>query len=766
MQNQQNTGYSPQTIINQNNVGQLQLAWSTDVPGDAGTPVIWNSLVFITGGGAIRAVNETTGHIVWVADKNSDGLDFSTRVGVTIDAGDVFAATFSSQLVSLNATTGAVNWVVSVTSGIVGSMVTYDGPQATPLVYDGKVIVGETSGDVGARGVVRAFSENNGALLWTFYTVPPAPMNSTNQAAFGNTWGTNGTNGCQCAGGAVWNVPAVDPHTGIIYFATGNPYPLVKGYDYRTPNDADTNLCTDCVIGVNSTNGQMVWYFQEVPHDWGDHDEGMPVQLFNTTINGVQTEVVGDAGKAGYYFELNAHTGAPIYKVKVGIHLNENLTSQGLVYPGADGGVDTLSSYDPKTSMIYTMAWNSHQICKGNLALNTMRCVPQYTGLNSTLYGIDASTGTIVWNMNMSGYGGGVSSTNDIVFTSDGNHNFYALNAMTGAILWQHNDPSGGSQWNWGPPSITNGMVFETTLGNTSTGRIEAYAIVPSSISVMDDPFGVTHDTANDLIYVANYGSGSVSVISDARLAVLTTIDVGSEPMGIAYDSANGYLYVTNSGSDTVSVISGLTNQVVGTVSVGSSPQGAAYDPKNGRVYVTNTGSNSVSTINGTQITGSPIPVGSKPYGIAFGANQIYVANSGSNTVSVISPSLNDKVSRTISVGSSPTGVAYDSANKEVYVTNSISDSVSAISTTSKTVVATIAVGESPYGVVYDTRSSNIYVTNTLSATYTEIAGSSNTVINTVSVGFSPTGIAFVSITDRLYVADNETNSVYYSSAT
>ncbi len=85
--------------------------------------------------------------------------------------------------------------------------------------------------------------------------------------------------------------------------------------------------------------------------------------------------------------------------------------------------------------------------------------------------------------MNMTGYGGGVSSTNDIVFTAAGNHTFYALNGYTGQILWKQYDSSGdGALWSWGPPSITDGMVFLTSMGTSPPGRLEAYAVPYSTV--------------------------------------------------------------------------------------------------------------------------------------------------------------------------------------------------------------------------------------------------------------------------------------------
>lgn len=457
-QNQQNTGYSPQNMINSSNVGSLQQVWAKELTGLTGTPVVANGMIYVTGSGSIDALREKTGKLIWADDKKDIGHSIKTSSGVTIAKGSVFAGTTDNNLVSLNALTGSVNWLVPIANNVTGSMHKYEGAEETPLVFDGKVIVGETTSDNGARGIVRAFSESSGLLLWTFYTVPPAPINATNQDAYGNSWGTNGTSGCLCGGGDVWGVPAVDPNSGIIYFGTGNAFPYNSLV--RTPNSSYCSLWTDSVLAVNSSNGKLVWGFQEVCGDPNDLDQGMPVQLFNATINHVKTEIVGAGGKAGAYFLLNAHNGNLIYKVNVGIRPTNNKTS-----PSRDIGINTFSSYDPKTNMIYTETNNQPNGCRACL-------------MNSSLYAIDPSTGIVVWNRNLSITAGGVSSTNSIVLTS-GNHTFLAFNGLTGAVLWNFSVPSGNSpyRWSWGPPSVANGMVFETTWGVTSDGYLEAFAL-------------------------------------------------------------------------------------------------------------------------------------------------------------------------------------------------------------------------------------------------------------------------------------------------
>jgi YVTN family beta-propeller protein len=206
-------------------------------------------------------------------------------------------------------------------------------------------------------------------------------------------------------------------------------------------------------------------------------------------------------------------------------------------------------------------------------------------------------------------------------------------------------------------------------------------------------PIGVAYDTADNTVYVANggyysalvyyyvYVRNDVWVVSGSTNQVIATVNVGFGPSGAAYDSANNTVYVTNFGSSNVSVISGSTNQVIATVDVGSLPDAVAYDSADNTVYVANLFSNTVSVISGsTNKVIATVDVGSHPVGVAYDSanNTVYVANSGSNNVSLISGSTNQVIA-TVGVGSAPYRVAYDSADNTVYVTNYASGSVTII---------------------------------------------------------------------------------------
>jgi YVTN family beta-propeller protein len=101
--------------------------------------------------------------------------------------------------------------------------------------------------------------------------------------------------------------------------------------------------------------------------------------------------------------------------------------------------------------------------------------------------------------------------------------------------------------------------------------------------------------------YVADFSSGTVSVIRTSDNTVVATVAVGSGPYGIAITPDGNYAYVVNSTfagtSGTVSVIQISNNTVVATITVGNSPVAIAITPDGNYAYVTNTGDRTVSVI-------------------------------------------------------------------------------------------------------------------------------------------------------------------------
>jgi YVTN family beta-propeller protein len=155
------------------------------------------------------------------------------------------------------------------------------------------------------------------------------------------------------------------------------------------------------------------------------------------------------------------------------------------------------------------------------------------------------------------------------------------------------------------------------------------------------------------------------------------------------------------------------------------------------------------------------IPVGHAPSGLAYDSakGEIFVTNGQDNTTSIISDSTNTVIG-TIPVGGYPYGVAYDPAKGEVFVVNLFDNTVMVISDSTNAVVATIPVGRSPYNIAYDSARGELFVTNSYDGTVSVISDSTNAVVATVPVGTAPFGVAYDSSKGEIFVANQDSNSL------
>ena len=165
---------------------------------------------------------------------------------------------------------------------------------------------------------------------------------------------------------------------------------------------------------------------------------------------------------------------------------------------------------------------------------------------------------------------------------------------------------------------------------------------------------------------------------------------------------------------------------------------------------------------------GYPVTVGNYPTGIAITPNSahVYVTNSNSDSISVIDTST-DTVSTTISLPatSEPFGVAVTPDGNHVYVTDENTGKVSVIATTTNTVSATITLtgtGGVPRGIAITPDGTKAYVgdARSTSTTVWVINTSTNTVSTTVSAGSQPTGISITPDGKYAYVTNVSSNSV------
>jgi YVTN family beta-propeller protein len=244
-----------------------------------------------------------------------------------------------------------------------------------------------------------------------------------------------------------------------------------------------------------------------------------------------------------------------------------------------------------------------------------------------------------------------------------------------------------------------------------------------SIISVGSLPESSVYDPYNGYLYTANALTNNVSVINTATNAVISTIQVGNQPVGITYSSLSQDIYVSNAASGTVSIISSTTNTVINSISLGPNGEklaGEVYDPSNGNIYVggfnNGTAQDSVFVIN-SKTNGIVTTI---PGGAYFGAydslnGYLYFTDHALNSVLVVNGN-NNQVVTTIDLPalSSPLGIAYDSFDHNIYVSEQNSSILAVISSLSNTVISNIAVTGSPLFPTYYPSNHDIYLSNHL----------------------------------------------------
>ncbi|MBC8492206.1 MAG: beta-propeller fold lactonase family protein, partial [Chloroflexi bacterium] len=277
----------------------------------------------------------------------------------------------------------------------------------------------------------------------------------------------------------------------------------------------------------------------------------------------------------------------------------------------------------------------------------------------------------------------------------------------------------------------------------------------PSGVSdgIENGPLIVAANPVNGYVYVATSWDGQtakngVSIIRNTEFVTHTV--TGINPQAIAVDTDSGLVYVANGGSNTVTVIRDLET-VADAIPVGTFPRALAVHPTTGDVYVVNRDSDDVTVIRGTDVAVSRILVGDSPQAlyIAPSTGYVYVVNRVSDSVSVIDGT---EVIDTISVGSNPLAIEGDAGEGYVYVANQLDGTISVLSGTE--LLTDITVGLSPVALAFNPTTELLYVVNHHSATVSLIQGQA--LIGTVSdlPQFSPVHFGVNPQTGELYATD------------
>ncbi|MGA2666081.1 MAG: hypothetical protein ABSF83_14165 [Nitrososphaerales archaeon] len=335
------------------------------------------------------------------------------------------------------------------------------------------------------------------------------------------------------------------------------------------------------------------------------------------------------------------------------------------------------------------------------------------------------------------------------------------------------------SSGNWKLVSLSF-VAFFVLAGITAMPVVHAASLV-TQVGTHVTPLGVAYDPRTNQIFVSNYQSGDVQVISDSNnTQVADVTNLPGTPYNMVYDSGKSEMWVA--GSTDAFAISDATDQIVANVTThapeswGTLTQ-VAYDPKTGEVFASYTDFTGASTPYIQVISDSSDTVianithavvgvvDDSAKGEVFASQYLDSSGLTSGNVSVISTKTNT-VTGNIPVGGIPGLEAYDSGKGEVFVANSVYNSsafnyyssvIEVISDGNNKVVATIDLpaSVSPGPMAYNPNKGEIYIND--GASVAIISDATNRVIGTVSTNgtaSSSGGIAFDSGTNAVYAVN------------
>jgi len=483
--NYASTRYSELAEINADNVGKLQVAFtfSTGVNrGQEAAPIVVGGTMYVL---------SPYPNVLYALDLTKDGAPLKWKYepkpeaaaqgvaccdvvnrGPIFSGGKIFYNTLDGNTVAVDAETGKEAWKTKVGDINIGETMTM-----APLVAKGRVLVGNSGGEYGVRGWLKALDAESGKVVWTAYSVGPdkdvligprfKPFYDSDkgQDLGVKTWPPDAW---QQGGGTVWGWISYDPDLNLIYYGTGNPGPWNS--DQR-PGD---NKWTAGIFARDLDSGEARWFYQFSPHDLFDWDGVNEQILLDMEWNGQARKVLVRPERNGYLYVIDRQSGEVLSAQPFGtINATSgvDLKTGRLQYveakkpqmnkvvrdicPTASGAKDwNPSAYSPKTGLLYIPHANlcmDLEHSSANYIAGTpyvgaeVRFKPGPGGHRGVFQAWDVRQAKSAWSLteNFPVWSGALATAGDVVFYGTMEGWFKAVDARSGKPLWQFKTGSG-----------------------------------------------------------------------------------------------------------------------------------------------------------------------------------------------------------------------------------------------------------------------------------------------------------------------------------
>lgn len=392
--------------------------------------------------------------------------------GAAFSNGRIYFNTLDGHTIAVDAATGKPVWNTHIGNINIGETITM-----APLMVKGKVLVGNSGGEMGVRGWIKALDAGDGHVIWTAYSTGPdaevligPDFKPHYDMDKGKDLGVTSwpPDAWKIGGGNVWGWISYDPDLDLIFHGTGNPGPWNP--DLR-PGD---NKWTSGIFARDPDTGNAKWFYQWTPHDLHDYDGINEQVLLDMTWQGKPRKVLVRPERNGYVYLLDRTTGEVLSAVPFGpvnsskgvdlktgrlIVNPEKETSTGKVVrnicPTASGLKDWQpSAFSPKTGLLY-IPHNNLCMDEEGVEVNYIAGTP-YVGMNVrmiagpgghrgafTAWNVAAAKPAWILKENFPVWSGAVVTAGNVVFYGTMEGWFKAVSATTGKLLWQFKTSSG-----------------------------------------------------------------------------------------------------------------------------------------------------------------------------------------------------------------------------------------------------------------------------------------------------------------------------------
>ena len=408
------TGYDGyETTLNATTVPGLKVHWTHTAGGGVSTqPIQVNGSLYWGSWDGLEHKTTLAGADVWTVNLGQTtsqqcvpptvGIASSGQV-ITVPINGIWTSVLfvgggNGKFYALNTATGSILWQTQL--GIPPDFFLW----SSPIVYNGSVYEGVSSfGDCPlVRGEMVRMNASTGAIENIFYTMPAG-----------------------CKGAGVWDSPAIDANTGMLYFGTSNAGVC------HLPNQYFWSM-----IELNASNLALVSFWQMPPSQQTPNcDFGLAAPtLFTANIGGVNRFLLGVPNQNGKYytFDRTRISSGPLWIVQL-----------------ANPGRGSISSSAWDGTRLYTAGTDT--------TINGVRCQGSARALNP-------ATGAVIWQVcwTLGRPFNAVVAVTGVIFIGQG-HFVNALDSTTGRTLFRFTDNTPGSLF-WGAPSISNGVLY---IGNS-----------------------------------------------------------------------------------------------------------------------------------------------------------------------------------------------------------------------------------------------------------------------------------------------------------